>query len=175
MAMSECVRRVSTLQSLTSELPRLLLYLPFDSITLFAFFAQPRTPVLLFGSRFYARGPKASSARMQPLQPYADLGWCPTIMPLTASFQFVFAQLMKIRFCIWFFVFAFPHGDPPCNRVWVNNQQFCPQKQPATGLLLENEESTIICFLHIIISLSLAIGWVSQVKPNIEPSTFSAN
>ena len=44
-----------------------------------------------------------------------------------------------------FFVFAFPHGDPPCcNRVWVNNQQFCPQKQPATGLLLENEESTII-------------------------------
>ena len=42
MAVSECVRRVSTLQSLTSELPRLLLNLPFDSITLFAFFAQPR-------------------------------------------------------------------------------------------------------------------------------------
>ena len=103
MAMSECVRRVSTLQSLTSELPRLLLYLPFDSITLFAFFAQPQTPVLLFGARFYARGPKASSARMQPLQPYADLGWCPTIMPLTASFQFVFAQLMRICFCICVF------------------------------------------------------------------------
>ena len=74
MAMSECVRRVSTLQSLTSELPRLLLYLPFDSITLFAFFAQPRTTVLLFGSTFYARGPKASSARMQPLQPFVPVG-----------------------------------------------------------------------------------------------------
>ena len=113
MAMSECVRRVSTLQSLTSELPRLLLYLPFDSITLFAFFAQPRTPVLLFGDRFYARGPKASSARMQPLQPYADLGWCPTIMPLTASFQFVFAQLMRICFCICVFRICISPWWPP--------------------------------------------------------------
>ena len=158
MAMSECVRRVSTLQSLTSELPRLLLYLPFDSITLFAFFAQPRTPVLLFGARFYARGPKASSARMQPLQPcIRRFGLMPQNYALNSIISICICTINENMFLYLCFSYLhFPMVTPHAVTVFgltINNSALKNNLQPDCFWKMKNPQ------LFVFFSLSSHCHW----------------